>query len=138
METIEVFTDGGSRGNPGPSASSYLVKKDGRIITSGSKYLGESTNNRAEYTAVGLALRALINDVEDVEKNKIIFYIDSQLVVRQLNGVYKIKDPVLKKLAMKIKLIEKKIPAEIKYLFVNREKNKEADFLVNETLDENS
>jgi len=95
---IKVYADGGSRGNPGPSASAFLVEKKGEVIYSESKYLGNSTNNRAEYMAIIMALKWLTKNRELIGDGLITFFLDTELAVRQLTGVYKIKNAVLKKL----------------------------------------
>jgi ribonuclease HI len=134
---LKVFCDGGARGNPGPAASAFVVYKQGKQIHKGSKYLGESTNNVSEYTAVVLALEWLSkNTSEDTET--ISFVLDSELVTKQLNGLYKIKNERLRDLAIKAKSLEKKIASRITYTWSPRSKNKIADSLVNEELDENT
>ena len=132
--TFIVNSDGGSRGNPGPSAAAYVLQgADGKKLESGGEYIGISTNNQAEYTAVLLALRALTNyaDVNDsVECN-----IDSLLVVNQLNGLYKIKNRDLWPIHQQILEVAKYF-GSVTYQHVPREENTEADTKVNEILDQ--
>lgn len=116
-----IFTDGGSRGNPGPSAVAAIIK-DKKI----SKFLGNKTNNQAEYEAVILAL-------ENCEDKSILINLDSELVYRQLIGEYKIKHQNMLPLYDKVqKLIKDK---SVKFNLISREKNKKADKLVNKELD---
>ena len=132
-----LHSDGGSRGNPGPAASAFVVEKNGKIIFSQSKYLGVQTNNVAEYFGVNLALKWLKKYSDLNEVDKVIFYLDSLLVTNQLNGIYKIKSESLRKYYLVIKELEKKIKSEITYKHVYREKNTMADLLVNKCLDKN-
>jgi len=136
---ITIFSDGGSRGNPGPAASAYVIFQDDKILQEDAKYLGITTNNVAEYEGVLLALTWLTQKSNfQFPISKIIFYLDSQLVVRQLEGRYKIKDEKLVKLAEDVKSLQRKHNIEIKWEHVLREKNKIADALVNEKLDNSS
>lgn len=131
-----IFCDGGARGNPGPAAAAFVVEKNGKVIYKGAKYLGRQTNNQAEYKATLLALHWLANQKVKAAV-KIIINLDSELVVKQLRGQYKIKNEELRNLYASVKDIEKKIVTDILYRSVPRTKNKIADFLVNKTLDEN-
>ncbi len=125
---IKIFTDGGSRGNPGQAACAYVVFDDaGNIRQSCGKYLGVATNNEAEYQGVIEALTAL----KDLELS---FFLDSLLVVNQLNGLWKIKAPRLRELLMKGRALENN--RKITYTHIPREQNTTADLLVNETLDQ--
>lgn len=133
---ITIHCDGGSRGNPGPAASAFVVyDTNGELIHELGKYLGVTTNNIAEYTAVLLAVKWL--KTAGLGIDEIEFVLDSELVVRQLTGVYKIKNENLRSLALEIAVLTKKLDYKISYRNVLREKNKEADLLVNKTLDEN-
>ena len=136
MDKIIVYCDGGSRGNPGKSASAFVVKKKGKVVRSGSLFLGIATNNVAEYSAVILALDWLSKN-PSVFPAEITFVLDSQLVVRQLAGLYKVKNKKLKELYIKIKYLENKIGNKITFVSVEREKNILADSLVNKELDKN-
>jgi len=128
---IEVFTDGGSRGNPGISAFAFVVLEDGVEIFSGSGFLGISTNNKAEYTGLLEGLKFVL----DKNLSKVSFYSDSELMVKQIKGEYKVKDEDLKNFHRDCKdLISKLENFEI--IHVRREKNKKADLLVNKVLDE--
>lgn len=136
MDNVVVYCDGGSRGNPGKSASAFVVTIRGKVMHKGSVFLGVSTNNVAEYSAVILALKWLAENLSGVSK-EVTFVLDSELVVRQLNGFYKVKNNKLKILFSTIKNIENKITAHINYKSVSREKNHLADLLVNQVLDKN-
>lgn len=128
---IKVFTDGGSRGNPGPSAFGFLVKYDGRLLIEEGGYLGIATNNFAEYTAVIEALTWL----ERVyPKSGVHIYMDSQLAVSQLSGVYKVKNSKIRERIFAIRILETSF-AKVSYHFIPREQNREADRLVNLALD---
>lgn len=128
-----IFTDGGSRGNPGPGALGVVITDEsGKVLKEYSHYLGEVTNNQAEYEAVIFALqKAKQLGIKDIELR-----IDSELIGRQLLGKYKIKDQDLQSLFIKawnLRLDYEKIDIKI----IPREQNKEADRLVNRELDNN-
>jgi len=129
-----IYCDGGARGNPGPSASAFLVERSGKIIYRCAKYLGESTNNFAEYNAVFFALTWLKSNIKKINENVKIF-LDSELVANQLNGKYKVKNSNLKVIFLKILKIEKDIGLDVEYIVIPRTKNKPADHLVNKLLD---
>ncbi len=126
-----IHTDGGARGNPGPGAIGVAVLDEKKkVIKEIGKYIGKSTNNEAEYKAVLEGLRV----AKDLKGSEIIFYIDSLLVVSQLNGKFKVKEPRMKTFFNEAKLIEKNFKS-VKYTHVPREKNYIADKIVNEVLD---
>ncbi len=129
-EHIKVFTDGGSRGNPGPSASGIvLLTTDDVVIEAFGVYLGETTNNQAECKAVLFAIEAALK----YEVKKIDFYMDSMLVCKQLLGEYKIKNDALKPIYKEIWEYTKDL--ETTYSHVYREFNKAADEQVNIAID---
>lgn len=131
---IKIYCDGGSRGNPGKSASAFVVEEEGKIIYSEAKYLGIATNNFAEYSSVFNALNWL-KENEKILDEEIIFILDSELVVKQINGQYKVKSMKLKELFLQIKnLLDNYFP-KIIFKNVSREENAKADFLVNQKLD---
>lgn len=135
MQKMTVFTDGGARGNPGPAAIGVQILDSERAVVGElSETIGEATNNVAEYTAVKRALEHLPALVADSLGVQVAFFLDSQLVERQLTGAYKIKDVNLKVLAEAIKTLERNF-ASVSYTHVPRAENKEADRLVNEALD---
>lgn len=138
MNKLIINTDGGSRNNPGLAAASFIViREDGKVLLEDGKFLGIATNNEAEYSAVKLALEALIKDHGHLLPASIEFRADSLLVVSQLSGVYKIKNERLKEIFSQIKSMESSV-GSVTYTYIPREKNKEADALVNKVLDEHS
>ena len=135
--TLCVFADGGAINNPGPAAVGFVVKKKGRTIKKLAKYIGETTNNVAEYTAVIEALKWLksnINPPAGEPASSIQFFLDSKLVVNQLNGLFKIKDWKMRNLAIKVRGLEREAGGNILYCHIPREKNVEADSLVKSVL----
>jgi ribonuclease HI len=132
-----VHTDGGARGNPGPAAIGVVVEKASdastTIVTEFGKTIGETTNNVAEYTAVIEALHFL--KTYDGEKTRIDFFVDSTLVVNQLNGLFKVKDARLRELLSSVRVLEQETGGEIRYITIPREQNIRADALVNKALD---
>lgn len=130
-----VHTDGGARGNPGPAACAFVAEEGEKIIYKGSKYLGSSTNNSAEYQGVILALKWIEGNKESLLNQSVTFYLDSELVVRQLNGLYKVKDQKLRALYFQISTTIQKLELKIAFKNIPRNRNKIADFLVNKELD---
>ena len=126
-----IYTDGGSRGNPGPSAIGIaVVDANGKIFKEYSRYLGEATNNQAEYQAVIFALQK----AKQLKIKEVEIRTDSELIGRQLLGKYKIKDQDLQPLFIKawnLRLDYDKVDIKI----IPREQNKKADLLVNQELD---
>lgn len=130
---LTVFTDGGSRGNPGPCAVGvYIVSPDGEELKKHCRCIGQGTNNIAEYTALLDSLKIL----KDYSFESVEFKLDSELVVKQINGIYKIKDEKLKGLFEEIKEYLDRLKANYQFSHVRREENKIADSLVNKALDE--
>ena len=131
---LKIFCDGGARGNPGPAASGYVIKDaDDKILEEGGLYVGETTNNQAEYRAVVLALEKAAK----FKPERIDFYLDSQLIVHQMNGVYKIKNTELKPVAENVKKLASQYPL-VTFQHVPREQNQLADAQVNIILDNHS
>lgn len=137
LNSISVFTDGGARGNPGPSAIGvYIVDQNQKILASFGRAIGIATNNIAEYQAVEAALSWIAENKEILGGySSINFFVDSQLVYSQLTGLFKIKNAKLRELIFQIRQIETQILLPIHYHHIPREKNQEADRLVNEALD---
>lgn len=138
-EFFSIFTDGGARGNPGPAAIGFVVKDGtGKIINETGRYIGRTTNNVAEYTAVIAALEWLNNQLTIKQSNNITikFYLDSQLVVNQLNGLFKIKDEKLRTLIINVRILEGDPAKKITYSLIPRCENQAADRLVNQVLDQ--
>ena len=100
--------------------------------------MGNSTNNNAEYQGVILALKWLVDSYKALSLSNAIFYLDSELVVRQLNGVYKLKNKKLIELFFQIATLSRKINLKINYRSIPRTDNIMADFLVNKELDKQS
>lgn len=132
MSKLIIYVDGGSRGNPGPAAGAYFI--DG--VKSDGKFLGEATNNEAEYWAVILALKKVkhLFGKEKIFKMEFEIRSDSELLVNQLSGNYKVEEENLQKLFMEIWNLKIDF-GEIKFVHIPREKNKEADKMVNQILD---
>lgn len=134
MNVYEVFTDGGARGNPGPSACAVVIKKEDRLLHKESKVIGTSTNNVAEYNGLRLAVGWLTQNLTDPDA-AVIFHLDSELVVKQMNNLYKIKDSKLKILSDEIKAELKQLKVNYKFVHIPRNKNEMADELLNKALD---
>lgn len=130
---IQIYTDGGSRGNPGPAAYGFVVISNGEPIHKQNGYIGVATNNIAEYTAVIEALKWLSQNFKDKDLQ---FFMDSQLVVSQMKGIFKVKNANIRDLLLKIRELESNFKS-ISVSHVPREKNKEADLQVNLALDTN-
>lgn len=138
MNRLVIYTDGGARGNPGSAAVGIVIKtENGEVLQEIFRTIGVSTNNVAEYTAVVAALEWLRDEqrTENKEQRTIQFYLDSVLVVNQLNGKFKVKDSQLRELLLKIRMLEQEVGGEIYYASIPREKNWQADALVNRALD---
>lgn len=131
-DKITIYSDGGSRGNPGPSAAGYvIVNSKQEVVGQGGEYLGITTNNQAEYQGVRIGLeRALEMGYKQVD-----FRIDSMLVVNQMNGIYKIKNRELWPIHERIRELMSKFN-KVTFSHVNREFNQLADGMVNRTLDQ--
>ena len=136
-DKIIVYTDGGSRGNPGPAAIGVVIKNaEGSLIKSFGEAIGNTTNNEAEYRAVIFALQKIkaLFGGKKIKNLDVLVNMDSELVVRQLTGEYKIEEEKLFPFFIKIWNLKMDF-REIKFKHVPREKNKEADAQVNEALD---
>lgn len=130
---MELFinVDGGSRGNPGPGASGWIIKdKNGKVLVKEGLFFKECTNNQAEFTALKMALKA----ASEYGKCSLIIKADSQLMVRQYLGEYKIKNPELQILMGEIKKLAQNFK-QITITHVPREQNKEADAICNLIMD---
>jgi ribonuclease HI len=132
MKKYTLYTDAGSRGNPGKSSYGFLLFEDGFLLDFEGKYLGIKTNNQAEFTAME---RGLIMAVQYGIKDLDCFS-DSQLLIRQINKEYKIKDLILKEIQARISILSENFD-KITFTHVLREKNKFADKMVNLILDAN-
>jgi ribonuclease H / adenosylcobalamin/alpha-ribazole phosphatase len=127
----KLFTDGGARGNPGPAAFAYVLEADGgTVLDAHGEAMGVATNNVAEYRALVAGLeRARELGVEELEVVS-----DSELVVKQMRGEYKVKNAALRELALEAARLAREI-GRVTYTSVRREENELADRLVNEALD---
>jgi ribonuclease HI len=125
------YTDGGSRGNPGPAAYGYVLKTtDGEIVAAHGEYIGRTTNNQAEYKGILAAIRK----ARELGAETLEMRMDSELAVKQLTGEYRVKDQGLAGIYLLIHN-EAIYFRKVTYKHVRREQNKEADAKVNEALD---
>lgn len=130
---VTIYTDGGARGNPGPAATGVVIKDaKGKTVAHYGEYLGEQTNNYAEYSALISGLKK----AKALGADEVDCMLDSELVVKQLQRKYKVKEPTLQKLF----ILAYNASAQFKhttYKHIPRERNKEADAEVNKILDKN-
>ena len=136
---LKVFCDGGARGNPGPAAIGFVVQDStGSVIHQHGEFIGSTTNNVAEYRAVIAALEWLIKNKSTFhfELLTLNFYLDSALVVNQLNGLFKIKQAHLRELVLQVKILESSLQVSPVYAAIPRSQNSHADSLVNQALDQ--
>lgn len=133
---LKIFTDGGSKGNPGPAAIGGVAYLNGKIIFKFREDIGVATNNDAEYQAVIKAFNKIkelkgsrVNELKEVKH--IEFNSDSQLLVNQLNGLYKVKNSRIREYIMQIRILEQEVKIPVSYQYIPREKNQVADDLVN-------
>jgi ribonuclease HI len=135
MEKLVIFTDGGARGNPGPAGIGVVFWKEDEggnrsHLMDFKEYIGEHTNNFAEYSA----LIAGLEKAKGLNFDHVRCFLDSELVVKQLQGLYKIKEETLKPLASKVLALSNKFKT-VTYTHIPREKNVAADKLVNLAID---
>lgn len=134
---LSIYTDGGARGNPGNAAIGVVIlDQEDTLIHSHKKFLGVQTNNVAEYEALLYASEWLSRFCAELAVDKCIFFLDSLLVVSQIQGKWKIKQPHLLPYHQKIVNILNALPCDWDIRYVPRHKNARADKLVNEALDE--
>ena len=132
---ITAFTDGASRGNPGEAAIGIILKDDaGTTVMTHGKYLGTATNNIAEYTALLECVR-LVKNSGSFQCSELIVRTDSELMARQMNGQYKVKDAGMKRMYDQVKQELSTAPFRFSIGHVPRALNKEADALANEAID---
>ena len=126
-----LFTDGGARGNPGPAAYGYVLEADdGTLLAAHGERIGVATNNVAEYRALIAGLEKAL----ELELDEVGVISDSELLVKQMTGEYRVKNEALKKLNDEAERVARRI-GEVSYTAVRREHNELADRLVNEALD---
>jgi ribonuclease HI len=137
MEKIIIYTDGGARGNPGPAGIGAVVSDEsGKIILEVSRYIGETTNNFAEYEALITVLGEVKKIFgEKLRRIQIDVRMDSELVVRQLSGIYKVKEPALREQFSRVANIRLEDAPNMTFAHVFREANAHADALVNKAID---
>ena len=128
---MTLYTDGASRNNPGEAGAGIHVLMDGKPAEGIARYLGVTTNNIAEYTAAIIGLEHAIT----AGAKRVKLFADSELMVKQLNGQYKVKNEGLKPLHSKVKELIARI-GSVEVQHVRREMNKEADALANKAIDE--
>ncbi|NIM47519.1 MAG: reverse transcriptase-like protein [Candidatus Aenigmarchaeota archaeon] len=132
MSKLTIYTDGGARGNPGPAGIGFIIyDEDGKILKKHKEFIGKATNNQAEYLSLVKALEL----AQTFSKEKIECFLDSELVVNQLKGQFKVKNSEIRDLIFKVRILEPKYKS-VDYQVIPREKNKEADELVNKAIDE--
>lgn len=129
-EHLVIYSDGGSRGNPGPSAAGFVILCNERVVIEGGAYLGVTTNNIAEYQAVYLGLEKAL----ELRAKTVDFRMDSQLVAHQLNGIYKVRDANLATIKGRIVELARRFD-RVTFSHVYREHNQLADGMVNKILD---
>lgn len=133
MSEIIVFTDGGARGNPGPAGAGVVIQEHGKTVSAFGRYLGDKlTNNWAEYQALILAIQEAKK--LGFEEMHIEFRLDSELIVKQMHGIYKVKDASMKQLHAKVRELLLEFQ-HVSFRHIPRAENSEADALVNEALD---
>ena len=131
--SIITFTDGGARGNPGPAGSGGVIYDGDRKVADVKKYLGIRTNNWAEYEAIIITLERA--KLMGYAKRDIELRMDSELIARQLSGRYRVKDANMKEQFLKVQALLAHF-GKATFTHIPREKNKEADALANEAMDE--
>ena len=132
MRKLIIYTDGGSRGNPGPSGIGAVLLDENRgVVKELSKYIGQATNNQAEYQALIMAL----DEAKKIGVKEVDVFMDSELIVKQMNREYKVKNKDLAPLFIKVYNLTLNF-SKVNFTHVRREKNKWADELVNLALDE--
>lgn len=129
-DRVRIYTDGGARGNPGPAAVGVIIQGSDNKVREYSKYIGQATNNQAEYQAVILGLEK----AKSLGAKKVDCFLDSELVVKQLGHQYKIKNKELGPFFLKIWNLSQSFK-EVNFHYIPREQNEEADRLVNLALD---
>jgi len=136
MTKILIYTDGGSRGNPGPAALGVYIEDDkGKELVRIGKKIGEATNNVAEYSAILEGFNWLVENKRKQKIESVYFYMDSQLACLQLTGIYKVKNSKIREFVFQIRQREAELKIPIFYEHIPREKNIKADYMVNLALD---
>ena len=128
---LTIYTDGASRGNPGEAAFAYIIYCDGQPIIEKADRLGQMTNNQAEYIAL---IRALEHALELGPHHRVIVYSDSELMIKQMNGEYRVKNEGLRSLYEQACSLCRRFELPVTFQHVRRKQNKRADQLCNEAL----
>ncbi len=128
---LTIYTDGASRNNPGEAGAGIFILQDGKPAARIARYLGTTTNNIAEYTAAIIGMEHAVS----LGVTQVKLFADSELMVKQLNGAYKVKNEGLKPLYQKVKELIAKI-GSVEVQYIPRERNKDADALANKAIDE--
>jgi ribonuclease HI len=129
---LTIHTDGASRGNPGAAAFAYVISREGEPIIEEAGCLGEMTNNQAEYTAL---VKALEHALELGASHRLLIHSDSELLVKQMNGEYQVKNPDLRPLYEQARKLARSFDSPVTIRHVRRAQNARADELCNEALD---
>jgi ribonuclease HI len=128
---LTIHTDGAARGNPGPAGAGACIRDEhGTVVSEDCRYLGEATNNVAEYEALLLGMER----AKELGARRIEMCADSQLVVRQLNGEYRVRNPALQRLHARVQQLESEFDS-VEYRHVPRAENRAADRLANRAID---
>ncbi len=128
---LKIYTDGASRNNPGEAGAGVFIMRDGKSLEKIARYLGRTTNNVAEYSAAIIGLERAV----ELGASSVKLHADSELLVKQLNGQYRVKNEGLRPLYMKVKELIAKI-GRVEVEYIPREMNEEADALANKAIDE--
>lgn len=130
---LQIYTDGGSKGNPGPASIGVAYFLDGIEIDTYREDIGHATNNEAEYTALIRAFERLLKNpkLQALDCKKVVVFSDSKLMVNQVNGLFKVKESRIRDFIFKIRGLENEINKPIAYIQIPREQNAIADALVN-------
>jgi ribonuclease HI len=131
-ELLTIHTDGAARGNPGPAAYAYVIEREGHPPIEEADVLGETTNNQAEYTAL---VKALEHALDLGTGFRVVVRSDSELMVKQLNGEYRVKNEELRPLYEDALDLHRQFTGGVSFVHVRRGQNKRADELCNEALD---
>lgn len=129
--SVKLFTDGGARGNPGPAAYGYVIEgEDGTVLAAHGEKIGVATNNVAEYSALIAGLEKAL----ELGERDVTVVSDSELLVKQMNGEYRVKNEALRELSLRAAGLARQI-GSVRYTHVRRHHNELADSLVNQALD---
>ena len=131
-DVLTIYTDGASRGNPGAAAFAYVIRREGQPSIEEAECLGDTTNNQAEYTAL---VRALERALQLGPHHRLLIHSDSELMVKQMNGEYRVKNADLRDLYEQACALRQRFEGAVTIRHVRRALNKRADELCNQALD---